>query len=197
MTSKFCGFFLLRVVYVHQLPRDTVTYNFLHLTVQEFLCSLYISTVSQQEQLNLLSEHFSDYPNVMMYICGLTQLASKAMFKTVCSKLIMSSSKGFSPSVVTAVRCIYEATHSDPSQLTSPFILQISDSTLSPYNCLCLSWVLSYFPVSHLKIRNCCIEDVGAKLLVRHYPNNNTTLTNNLTIAGLEDVMKIKTSKPH
>ena len=202
VTSEFDGFGLLRVVYAHQLPREYVTYNFLHLTVQEFLCSLYMSTLSQQEQLNLLSEHFSDYPNVMMYLCGLTQLSSNEMFKFVSSKL--RSSKA---SVVTAVRCVYESNHSDPSQLTSPFTLEMSNKTLSPYDCLCLSWLLSCFPVSHLKMRRCHIEDTGAKLLVRHYPNNNTTgqlleelnlVINNLTIAGLEDVMKIvRTSKPH
>ena len=205
VTSEFDGFGLLKATQTHQLPRDTVTYNFLHLTVQEFLCSLYMSTLSQQEQLKLLSEHFSDYPNVMMFLCGLTGLASNEMFKFVCSKL--SSSKVIGLYVVTAVRCVYESNHSDPSQLTSPFTLDMSGNTLSPYDCLCLSWLLSNFPVSHLKISNCHIEDTRAKLLVRHYPNNNTTgqlleeldLWNNiLTIAGLEDVMKIvRTSKPH
>ena len=209
VTSEFDGFGLLRVVYAHQLPRDTVTYNFLHLTVQEFLCSLYMSTLSQQEQLNLLSEHFSDYPNVMMYLCGLTQLASNEMFKFVFSKLSSSKASAYEddPYVVTAVRCVYESNHSDPSQLTSPFTLVMSYNTLSPYDCLCLSWLLSCFPVSHLKMEGCDIEDTGAKLLVRHYPNKNTTgqlleelslWYNNLTIAGLKDVMKIvRTSKPH
>ena len=205
VTREFDGFGLLKVIYAHQLPRDTVTYNFLHLTVQEFLCSLYMSTLSQQEQLKLLSEHFSDYPNVMMFLCGLTGLASNEMFKFVCSKL--SSSKDSGPYVVITVKCVYESNHSDPSQLASPFTLDMSYNTLSPYDCLCLSWLLSYFPVSHLKMRGCYIEDTGAKLLVRHYPNNNTTgqlleelglAANNLTIAGLEDVMKIvRTSKPH
>ena len=202
VTSEFDGLGLLKLIYAHQLPRDTVTYNFLHLTVQEFLCSLYMSTLSQQEQLNLLSEHFSDYPNVMMYLCGLTGLASDEIFKFVCSKL--SSSKYSDPYVVTAVRYVYESNHSDPSQLTSPFTLNMSGNTASPFDCLCLSWLLSFFPVSHLKMGSCHIEDTGAKLLVRH---NNTTgqlleeldlWNNDLTIAGLQDVMKIvRTSKPH
>ena len=200
VTSEFDGFGLLKSTHTYQLIRDTVTYNFLHLTVQEFLCSLYMSTLSQQEQLKLLSEHFSDYPNVMIFLCGLTGLASNEMFKFICSKLSLSY-------VITAVRCVYESNHSDPSQLTSPFTLDMSHNTLSPYDCLCLSWLLSYFPVSHLEMRDCHIEDTGAKLLVRHYPSNNTTgqllekldlWDNNLTIVGLEDVMKIvRTSKPH
>ena len=205
VTSEFDGFGLLKATQTHQLLRDTVTYNFLHLTVQEFLCALYMSTLSQQEQLKLLSEHFSDYPNVMMFLCGLTGLASNEMFKFVCSKLSLSEHSN--PYVVTAVRCVYESNHSDPSQLTSPLAVIMSHNTLSPYDCLCLSWLLSYFPVSHLKIDGCHIEDTGAKLLVRHYPNNNTTgqlleelnlWNNDLTIAGLQDVMKIvRTSKPH
>ena len=183
-----------------------MTYNFLHLTVEEFLCSLYMSTLSLQEQLNLLSEHFRDYPNVMMFLCGLTGLASNEMFKFVCSKLSSSKASVFvDPYVVTAVKCVYESNHSDPSH--SPFTLEMSYNTLLSYDCLCLSWLLSYYPVSQLKIRYCHIEDTGAKLLVRHYPNRNTTsqllevldlCDNDLTIAGLEDVMKIvRTSKPH
>ena len=206
VTSNFDGYGLLKVTHTHELPRDTVTYNFLHLTVEEFLCSLYMSTLSQQEQLNLLSEHFRDYPNVMMFLCGLTGLASNEMFKFVCSKLSSSKASVFGdPYVVTAVKCVYESNHSDPSH--SPFTLEMSNNTLLPYDCLCLSWLLSCYPVSQLKMQFCHIEDTGAKLLVRHYPNKNTTsqllemlelCDNDLTIAGLEDVMKIvRTSKPH
>ena len=162
---------------------------------------MYVSTLSQQEQLNLLTEHFSDYPNVLMFLCGLTGLASNEMFKFVCSKL-----RSYGSDVVTAVRIAYESNPSNPSQLTSPFKLWMSENTLSPYDCLCLSWLLSCYPVSQLWMCNCHIEDKGAKLLVRHYPSNNITgqllevldlQSNDLTIAGLEDIMKIvKTSKP-
>ena len=90
VNSEFNGFGLLKVTHTYHLLRDIATYNFLHLTIQEFLCSLYMSTLSQQEQLNLLTEHFSDYPNVLMFLCGLTGLASNEMFKFVCSKLSSS-----------------------------------------------------------------------------------------------------------
>ena len=94
----------------------------------------------------------------------------------------------------------YESNHSDASQLPSPFTLDMRYNTLSPYDCLCLSWLLSCYPVSQLKMNNCHIEDTGAKLLVRHYPNNNMTgqllevldlWSNDLTTAELEDMMKI------
>ena len=204
VTHEFDGFGLLKVTHLHQLPRDAVTYSFLHLTVQEFLCSLYMSTLSQQEQLNLLRENFGDYPNVMIFLCGLTGLASNEMFKFVCSKLRSNADYYGDRYVVTAVRCVYESNHSDASHL--PFTLEMSHNTFLPYDCLCLSWLLSCHAVSELKMRRCHIEDTGAKLLVRHYPNENTTIQslevlnlwgNNLTAAGLKDVMKIvRTSKP-
>ena len=203
VTSEFEGFGLLKATHAHQLTSDTVTYNFLHLTVQEFLCSLYMSTLSQQEQLNLLSEHFIDYPNVMIFLCGLTRLASNEMIMFLHSKLNPLDHQYFT----TVIRCIYENNHSGPfaSQSTSP--LKILTHSLLPYDCLCLSWLLSCYPVSELDIQNSQIGDTGAKLLVRHYPNKNTTgqllevlniWYNDLTIAGLEDVMKIvRTSKLH
>ena len=208
VTSEFEGFGLLKATHVHQLTSDTVTYNFLHLTVQEFLCSLYMSTLSQQEQLNLLSECFIDYPNVMIFLCGLTRLTSNEMIKFLYSMLNPVDDEYF----ITVIRCIYESNHSNPfvSQSTSPLkITSFNEITLLPYDCLCLSWLLSYacYPVSKLDIRNSDIGDIGAKLLVRHYPNKNTTgqllevlniWDNDLTIAGLEDVMKIvRTSKLH
>ena len=207
VTSEFDGFGLLKATHTHQLPIDIVTYNFLHLTVQEFLCSLYLSTLSQQEQLNFLREHFSDYPNVMMFFCGLTGLASNEMFQFVYSMLTSKASLYSGPYVVTAVRFVYESNYSDPLQTTSPLTLNMSINTLLPYDCLCLSWLLSCYPVSQLKMFRCFIGDTGAKLLVRHYPNNNSTgqllevldlSHNDLTVAGLKDVIKIvRTSKPH
>ena len=204
VTSEFDGFGLLKLIHT---PINMIMYDFLHLTVQEFLCSLYISTLSEEDQRNKLSEHFSDYPNVMMFLCGLTGLASIEMFNFVYSKL--ASSKNYYPGVdhyvLNAVRCVYESKHrfSNPSTFT----LYMSWNTLLPYDCLCLSWLLSCYPVSELQIKYCRIEDAGAKLLVRHYPDSNSTGqqlevlhlgSNNLTIAGLKYVMKIlRTSKPH
>ena len=209
VSSEFDGYSLLKVTHTHQLPRDTVTYNFLHLTVQEFLCSLYMSTLSHPEQLNLLSEHFRDYPNVMMFLSGLTGLTCNEIFKFVCSKLSSLGANGRvflrNSYFITAVRCIYESNHSDPSHI--PFTLNISSHTLLPYDFVCLSWLLSCHPVSQLNMNRCHIEDTGVKLLMRHYPNKNTTTSqllekldlcnNSITVAGLEDVMKIvRTSKP-
>ena len=95
----------------------------------------------------------------------------------------------------------------NPHQSVSPFTLDMTFNTLLPYDCLCLSNVLSCYPVSQLKMGVCHIGNKGAELLVKHYPSKNTTSQlleeldlcyNDLTSEGMEHVMKIvRTSEPH
>ena len=209
VTSDFDGFGLLKATQTHQLLTDINTYSFNHLTIQEYFCAVYISLQSQQEQLRLLREHFYEYPNVFIFVCGLTELASREMFQFIYSKLTSPGRplRG-DPDVITAMRCINESKQSSgPHQSVSPFTLDMTEITLLPYDCLCLSNVLSCYPVSQLKMRDCSIGNKGAELLVKHYPNKNTTsqlleelnlMGNDLTSEGMEHVTKIvRTSEPH
>ena len=173
VTIDFDGFGLLKATQTHQLLTDINTYSFNHLSIQEYFCAVYISLQSQQEQLRLLREHFNEYPNVFTYVCGLTRLVSSEMFQFIYSKL---TSPGGDPDVITAMRCINESKQSSgPHQSVSPFTLNMLRNTLLPYDCLCLSNVLSCYPVSQLKMEGCSIGNKGAELLVKHFPNKNTT----------------------
>ena len=209
VTSDFDGFGLLKATQTHQLLTDINTYSFNHLTIQEYFCAVYISLQFQEEQLRLLREYFHEYPNVFMFVCGLTGIASSEMLQFIYSKLM---SPGYylsgDPDVITAMRCINESKQSSgPHQPVSPFTLNMAGNTLLPYDCLCLSNVLSCYPVSQLEMESCSIGNKGVELLVKHYPNKNTTSQlleeldlghNDLTSEGMEHVMKIvRTSEPH
>ena len=203
VTNNFDGFGLLKVTETHELSTDINTYNFNHLTIQEFLCAVHISLVlSQQEQLCLLREHFDDYPNVFTFVCGLTGLASSEMFQFIYSKLTYRND------VITAMRCINESKQSSTAhQLVSPLALDMSSYSLLPYDCLCVSNILSCYPVTKLNMNHCSIDNKRAEMFMKHYTNKTTTcqlleelnLTNNkLTSEGMEHMMNIvKTSKPH
>ena len=199
VTSDFDGFGLLKATQTHQLFTDINTYSFNHLTIQEYFCAVYISLQSQQEQFRLLREHFHEYPNVFTYVCGLTELASSETFQLLCK---------LSGNFIAVMRCINESKQSSgPHQSVSPLTLYMTWNTLLPYDCLCLSSVLSCYPVSQLNMGCCSIGNKGAELLVKHYPNKNTTSQlleeldlsyNNLTSEGMEHVMKIvRTSEPY
>ncbi|XP_065901851.1 NACHT, LRR and PYD domains-containing protein 3-like isoform X2 [Dysidea avara] len=199
VTAEWDGYGLLKATHTHQLPTDTITYNFSHLTIQEFLCAVYISTLSQEEQQRLLSEHYWDYPNVFIFLCGVTGLVSSEMFDFVFSEL-----SEYDGDDVTAVKCLYESQQISPPQPVTPISLKRSYSSLLPYDIVCISHVISCYPVYELNIWDYHIGDKGAELLVKHYPNKNTTgqllevldlSGNDLTIDGLVHIMKIvKTS---
>ena len=208
-TSDFDGFGLLKGTQTQQLLTDINTYSFNHLSIQEFLCAVYISLQSQQEQLRLLREHFDEYPNVFTFVCGLTGLASSEMFQFIYSMLTLPGELLFGdPKVIIATSCIHESKQSSiPDQSVSPFTLKMTSRTLLPYNCLCVSSVLSCYPVSLLKMWGCSIGNKEAELLVKHYPNKYTTGQlleelhlngNDLTSEGIVHVMKIvRTSESH
>ena len=198
VTSHFDGFGLLKATHIHDVPSDTSSYNFSHLSIQEFLSSLYISLLPQQEQLHLISERFHDFPNIFIFLCGLTRLQCNEMYQIIYSKLMSCDD------VVPAVRCMYESNCT--MQSAKPFTLDMSLNHLVPFDCLCVSHVISHYPVSQLKMENCFMGDTAVEVLAKHYFNNNMATQllevinlslNGLTVVGMIDVMKIiKSSEP-
>ena len=198
VTSQFDGCGLMKATHVHEVPTDTSCYSFVHLSIQEFLSSLYISFLTQEEQLRLITEHFHDFSNVFIFLCGLTRLECNEMYQIVYSKLMSESSN---PDVVPAMRCLYESECS--VQSTVPFTLNMSEDHVQSYDSYCVSYLISHYPVSQLIMGWCHMGDTGAEVLAKHY-NNSQSLEvldftdNDLTAVGMVHVMKmVKTSEPH
>ena len=196
VTAEWDGYGLFKATHTRQLPTETIMYNFSHLTIQEFLCAVYISTLSTKEQQHLLSECFREYPNVFIFLFGVTGIVSSEMFQFVFS--------GEYSDCRTAVKCLYESQQTSPPQPVTPIRLEIRGSLL-PYDIVCISHVMSCYPVSELHLVECQVGDKEAELLAKHYHSKNATLLEvlhlrynyDLTIDGLEHIMKIvKTSKP-
>ena len=196
--DNYDGHSLLKMEAIHHFTGGQITFN---LTVQEFLCAVYMLTLSQEEQHHLLKEYFDDYPDIMTLYCGLTR---SDFHQVVYSKL--TSSDGPSRySAVTALKCMYEnkrnaATHKS----VTPFKLTLGWETLLPYDTLCLSYVCYHYPVIQLNIGSCRIGDKGVETLAKWcLIKNGTKLQeldlsrNDLTCEGMKHVMKIVTSKPH
>lgn len=197
VTPEFDGFGLLKATHMHQLPIDTITYSFAHLSIQEFLCAVYISMLSHQDQFRLLKENFHEYSNVFMFLCSLTEVGSKEISQYIYSTLTTKDN-----SIITTVRCINESKwlQDGPVQFTSPYACDVTMKSLSPYDCSCISRVLSCHPFSRLILKGCKIGDKGIKLLVEYYPYKNKTgqlleeldlLDNKVTIEGVRDMVKI------
>ena len=201
VTSEFDGLGLLKVTHVHELLTDTSSYSFSHLSIQEFLSSLYISLLlPQQEQLDLMNKHFHDFPNVFTFLCGLARLRCNEMYRIVYSKLTLQNNSTFhsNPDVVPVVRCLFESNCTVRS--TESFTLDMRWNHLLPYDCYCASHVISHYMVSRLIMESCHMGDTGAEVLAKHSRNGNTTdqllelinlAGNDLTVVGISHVMKI------
>ena len=200
VTSQFDGHGLLKATHLHEVPTDTSCYSFLHLSIQEFLCALYISLLPQEEQLRLMNTNFNHFSNVFIYLCGLTMC--NEMHQIVYSNVISEDPNNSNPNVVPAVRCLYE--RECPIQSTVPFTLDMRNNHVQPYDCYCVSYLISHYPVSELIMGRCHMGDIGAEVLAKHYSSTNQLLEvldfswNDLTAVGMVHVMKmVKTSEPH
>ena len=204
VTSEFDGFSLLKATHLHEVPTDTSCYNFSHLTIQEFLASLYIILLPQQEQISLINDHFDSYPNVFIFLCGLTRLECNEMYQIVYSKLMQDDDGESNPDVVPATRCLFESYST--SQSTVPFTLNMTFKQLTLYDCYCASHVISHYPVVEVNIALCHMDDNGVAVIAKQYSDSRSSqimevlnfVWNHLTAVGMVDVMKmVKTSEPH
>ena len=147
----------------------------------------------------MLQEYYDDYPNVFTFVCGLTGLASSEMYQFIYTKL---TSFRYTHGIITAMRCIHESKHNTNSvalQLVSPFSLNMLGHSLLPYDCLCLSNILSCYSVTQLNMGYCRIGNNGAEMLMKHYTKSTTCQLlkelnlkgNDLTSEGMVHMMKI------
>ena len=199
VTGEYDGLGLLNAVHIQDVPTDFSTYNFSHLTIQEFLSALYICLLPQEKQLNLIKEHFYDFTNVFMFLCGLTRLESSEIYQFIHSMLKSEED------LPVTMRCIHESNCT--VQPTEPFPLTISNDhkeVLLPYDYYCLSYIISHYPVLKLDLHECYIQNTNAEMLAKYFSNEETfnqylevlnLSFNELTAAAVECVMSIVRSK--
>ena len=197
VTDDFDGFGLLKATYIHDVATgDSCTYNFVHFSIQECLCALYIATLPAEEQLQIYKKHryHNAYHNMFTFYSGVTQLSCEEVHEEVFIDL---TEWGRSPAL--ARRLVYES-QSGPPQSASPFTFENSMVPFLPYDILCISYVLSHYPVTKLNLQYSHLDDEQIELLACDYKSNETLKildlsNNNLTSKGMKHVIKITTSE--
>ena len=148
------------------------SYNFLHLTVQEYCAAFYISTLPDEEQV----EHFKKYQFndnfqvVWRMYSGITRLRNKDVFHHMLpSKWVKSDYR--KRRIVELLHCVYEA-HND--ELCSAVVnhlngnIDLSLCRLDQIGCTAVGYLLEHCRGA-LKLANlfyCHIGDEGCRIVV-------------------------------
>ncbi|XP_065918941.1 protein NLRC5-like [Dysidea avara] len=188
------GFGLLQAVQHFGLTGETTTFNFLHLTIQEYLAANYIITdLRPDEEYRLLREQFwSDIHANMFSIYITLSNGQRSSFKkflsggddkiAISNKFLREQLKCFR-----LFRCFHDARDYrmcksiEEAEIFNKKEIYLSSTRLSATDLECVSLFLT--SSSHkqwvwLYLTSCYIQDRGLHILHKHLINNDVTITN-------------------
>ena len=159
----------------------SVFYNFIHLIIQEIMSAYHIATqLSDSEQVSQFQELFNQprFAAVFQFYSAITKLETPGI-RDVVARMVSEESQ---TRLVSLLRCLYEA--QDPSlclyvakQLK--YNLSLENTSLSPLDCLSLSFFLFSVVSSDLKkvrlyvrLWSCHIDDLGVNCLTKFLSSN-------------------------
>ena len=110
---------LLQTIEGLALYGKSLSYNFLHLSIQELLAAYHISQMDSSEQLKVFKELFQSarFQAMLQYYCGFTKLDNPEIQKFISSHYRGRSSLS---EFVPLLHCFYEAKQPSLSQLVDP-----------------------------------------------------------------------------
>ena len=201
-----CG--LLKATNTLFATGNTAVYTFNHLSVQEYFCALYTSLLPEDQQLQLLKDHITDYPHMWPFYAGITKLKLPDVLQYM-QKLSLqgkitywsdysSAAPGFyTKEIIIVLNNIYEA------QLLPEFCKHKIPSlwlplkfNLRPYDYMSISYFMSIVPIKQLHLRGSHIGDQGVEMLAR-WQNLKPSLklldlsSNDITHKGMESIVAI------
>ena len=196
-SSNWNGLGLLKAVRCFDFKEgcDQVTFHFLHFSVQEYMAALYISTLSNNEQIKLLKKTFWQhrfYNTWVMYV-GITCGSSFALKHFLSGNWFQFTTKIFKSSSISSkylkhkikclhlFQCLIESSNDDViasvSQSFQDSKIDLSNQTLlaSDVNTLGFFLIRSINKQwNMLNLYGCNIGNIGSKILCDTFLNNNS-----------------------
>ena len=167
---------------------ESVSYNFLHLTIQEFLAAYYVSKLPSSQQAGIIDEYIGKkhFVIVLRFYAGLTkfniQLSSDSSFSSRLFKFLkelvtrtpakcLQTYYSQSSSKLESLRWMFEA--QDKQLLrhalgTGTQDLDLSQQILAPFDCYVLGHCIAYSNCQwKLDLRFCKLGEEGMRMLAR------------------------------
>ena len=196
------GFGLLQAVQHFGLTGKTITFNFLHFSIQEFLAAHHVANLSPSKELKLLRKRFwSDIHSNMFAIYITLTKGQRPSFKQFIKPSLGQRFKSFLTGAQVTNRffddqvkcfrlfkCFYEAGDKEMCRSIenaetlnfSSKIFSLSGITLSPNDVECMTVFLtcsSHKVWEMLDLQRCYIQDYGVNILHRGLSSCDVTIT--------------------
>ena len=191
-----------------------VSYNFLHLTVQEYLAAFHLSQQPVEKQI----EHFREYKQqrlrsdkhhflmVLRFVCGINKFTgySSEVLNTLCVKESSDDSCVRHEVTFNSLHWLFEAQDNDIiADLLESFDIHLDEfiSTVTPFDCFVLGYCVSHSNCTwKIDLSHCHIGDEGMEMLVRGAVEEETHCTggiseidlrgNDITSEGMKQLLK-------
>ena len=191
-SSNWSGLGLLKAVRRTNAELGNVTFHFLHFSIQEYMAALYITTLSNSEQIELLKKTFwqDRYYNTWIMYVGITCGSSFALKHFLSGNSFQFITKIFKTSSISnkylkdkikclhLFQCLMESNNEDMIALVSRFFqgdkIDLSYQTLLPSDVNTLGFFLIrciYKQWELLDLSGCNIGIIGIKILCDRFLN--------------------------
>ena len=155
---------------------NTISYNFVHLSIQEMLAAYRISRMGTNQQVRVFQTLLGEprFAAVLQFYAGFTKLTNQGV-RDIITNSNLSTNKSSKLSLLSYIRCFFEAQIYDRS-LYEKIIqrlnwkLDLIDVTLSPLDCMSVGYFLTIVLRNCSKLciylGNCGIDDHSFGLLM-------------------------------
>ena len=141
---------VLQRVQWFSISSKTMSYNFIHLSIQEFLAAYCISKMIESEQVRVFQTLLGEprFSAVLQFYAGFTKLTNQGV-RNIITGTDFTDNKSSRLSLLSYMRCFFEAQIIDESfyQQIVPKLgrkIDLSHTTLSPLDCMAFGYFLAF-----------------------------------------------------
>ena len=172
-----------------------VSFNFIHLSIQELLAAFSISRLLSSKQISVFQELFGEprFRTVFQFYSAITKLRGPGI-RSIITTIIQNQTDDV---LVSLLNCLFEAQDPSLCQFVAEQLngsLDLRWSTLTPLDCLSVGYFLSCVCVTtrgefRVDLRYCSIDDHKCRFLTRclckcPVPNSTATGWLNMNLRG-------------
>ena len=178
--SKLSGLGLLLIAPSTSVYGREKSYNFLHLTVQEYCSAFYLSTLTDKEQFECFKKYqfYESFQMIWRFYSGITRLRNRHILRCMLpSKWVESHDR--KRRIIELLHCVYEAHNDELCDIVDTQLdgsIDLSSYKLEQRSCSALGYLLERCRGTLVNLTYCHIGDEGCRILLNsllsHHDNS-------------------------